>query len=133
MWSIQAHRITIDPDAGEVLGQLVRQARKHGAGVWMCSQQVQDFVGTDLGRTLVATAATKVILEVEEAALAGVRDVFGLSDDEIAAINPPLQGRAVLLSGGERTVVAIVPGSAVLALAHSSPEAGSQSAPAFVG
>ncbi|MFZ0921072.1 MAG: DUF87 domain-containing protein [Candidatus Dormiibacterota bacterium] len=129
----EAHRITIDPDAGEVLGQLVRQARKHGAGVWMCSQQVQDFVGTDLGRTLVATAATKVILGVEEAALAGVRDVFGLSDDEIAAINPPLQGRAVLLSGGERTVVAIVPGSAVLALAHSSPEAGSQSAPAFVG
>ena len=114
----EAHRITIDPDAGEVLGQLVRQARKHGAGVWMCSQQVHDFVGTDLGRTLVATAATKVILGVEEAALADVRDVFGLSDDEIAAINPPVQGRAVLLSGGERTVVAIVPGPALLALAQ---------------
>ena len=40
----EAHRITIDPDAGDVLGQLVRQARKHGAGVWMCSQQVHDFV-----------------------------------------------------------------------------------------
>jgi hypothetical protein len=118
----EAHRITIDPDAGEVLGQLVRQARKHGAGVWMCSQQVRDFIGTDLGRTLVATAATKVILGVEEAALTDVREVFGLSDDEIAAINPPVQGRAVLLSGGERTVVAIVPGPALLALAHSSPE-----------
>jgi Helicase HerA, central domain len=125
----EAHRITIDPDAGEVLGQLVRQARKHGAGVWMCSQQVHDFVGTDLGRTLVATAATKVILGVEEAALASSRDVFGLSDDEIAAINPPVQGRAVLLSGGERTVVAIVPGPALLALAHSSPEPRSQPAP----
>ena len=129
----EAHRITIDPDAGEVLGQLVRQARKHGAGVWMCSQQVQDFIGTDLGRTLVATAATKVILGVEEAALAGARDVFGLSDDEITAINPPVQGRAVLLSGGERTVVAIVPGPAVLALAHSSPERASQAAAATTG
>ncbi|HVC40483.1 MAG TPA: DUF87 domain-containing protein [Candidatus Saccharimonadales bacterium] len=129
----EAHRITIDPDAGEVLGQLVRQARKHGAGVWMCSQQVQDFVGTDLGRTLAATAATKVILGVEEAALADVRGVFGLSDDEVSAINPPVQGRAVLLSGGERTVVAIVPGPAVLALANSSPQPGSQSTPAFVG
>ena len=128
----EAHRITIDPDAGEVLGQLVRQARKHDAGVWMCSQQVQDFVGTDLGRTLVATAATKVILGVEEAALAGVREVFGLSDDEVAAINPPVQGRAVLLSGSERTVVAIVPGPGMLALAHSSPESTSQAAPAFV-
>ncbi len=129
----EAHRITIDPDAGEVLGQLVRQARKHGAGVWMCSQQVQDFVGTDLGRTLVATAATKLILGIEEAAIADVRDVFGLSDDEIAAINPPVQGRAVLLSGGERTVVAVVPGPALLALAKSSPEPRSQPAPWFAG
>ena len=128
----EAHRITIDPDAGEVLGQLVRQARKHGAGVWMCSQQVHDFVGSDLGRTLVATAATKVILGIEEAAISDVRDIFGLSDDEIAAINPPVQGRAVLLSGGERTVVAIVPGSALLALANSSPEPRHQTAPAVV-
>ena len=119
----EAHRITIDPDAGEVLGQLVRQARKHGAGVWMCSQQVHDFVGTDLGRTLVATAATKLILGMEEAALSDVRDVFGLTEDEVAAVNPPVQGRAVLLSGGERTVVSIVAGPALLALAHSSPGA----------
>ena len=117
----EAHRVTIDPDAGEVLGQLVRQARKHGAGVWMCSQQVHDFIGTDLGRTLVATAATKIILGVEEAALPDVRDVFGLREDEVAAINPSVQGRAVLLSGAERTVVSIVPGPAVLALAQSSP------------
>ena len=117
----EAHRVTIDPDAGEVLGQLVRQARKHGAGVWMCSQQIHDFIGTDLGRTLVATAATKIILGVEEAALADVRDVFGLREDEVAAINPSVQGRAVLLSGAERTVVSIVPGPALLALAQSSP------------
>lgn len=129
----EAHRITIDPDAGEVLGQLVRQARKHGAGVWMCSQQVHDFVGTDLGRTLVATAATKLILGVEEAALTDVRDVFGLSEDEVAAVNPPVQGRAVLLSGGERTVVSIVAGPALLALAHSSPEPRSQAATTVAG
>jgi len=117
----EAHRVTIDPDAGEVLGQLVRQARKHGAGVWMCSQQVHDFVGNDLGRTLVATAATKIILGCEEAALTDVREVFGLRDDEVAAINPSVQGRAVLLSGAERTVVGVVPGPGLLALAHSSP------------
>jgi hypothetical protein len=129
----EAHRVTIDPDAGEVLGQLVRQARKHGAGVWMCSQQVQDFVGSDLGRTLVATAATKIILGVEEAALSDVRDVFGLREDEVAAINPSMQGRAVLMSGAERTVVAIVPGPALLALAGSSPVARGHPAPATAG
>ena len=93
------------------------------------AEQIQDFVGTDLDGTLVATAATKVILGVEEAAVADVRTVFSLSDDEIGAINPPVQGRAVVLSGGERTVVAIVPGPALLALAHSSPEQQSEPLP----
>jgi Helicase HerA, central domain len=129
----EAHRVTIDPDAGEVLGQLVRQARKHGAGVWMCSQQVQDFVETDLGRTLVATAATKIILGVEEAALSDVRDVFGLRDEEVVAINPAVQGRAVVLSGAERTVVAIVPGPALLALGGSTPAPRRHPAPAPAG
>ena len=116
----EAHRVTCDPDAGDVLGRLVRQARKYGAGVWMCSQRVDDFVGSELGRTLAATAATKVILGVEEAALGGARDAFGLTDEEAAAVSPPVTGRAALLSGGERTVVRVLAGDAILAVASTS-------------
>ncbi|MGH7686001.1 MAG: VirB4 family type IV secretion system protein [Candidatus Dormibacteria bacterium] len=117
----EAHRITCDPDAGDVLGRLVRQARKYGAGVWMCSQRVEDFVGTELGRTLAATAATKVVLGVEEAAVRGVREAFALSDEEVAAINPPVTGRAVLISGHDRTLVRVLAGSAILAVAETNP------------
>lgn len=116
----EAHRVTSDPDAGDVLGRLVRQARKYGAGVWMCSQRVEDFVGTELGRTLAATAATKVVLGVEEAAVAGVREAFSLTDEEVAAINPPLTGRAVLVSGHDRTIVRVLAGSAILAVAETN-------------
>jgi len=104
-----------------VLGQLVRQARKYGAGVWMCSQQVNDFVGTDLGRTLVATAATKLILGTEEAAIAASSEAFGLSAEEIAATSPPVVGRGVLISAGERTVVHVIPGPAIMAVAATVP------------
>jgi type IV secretory pathway VirB4 component len=115
----EAHRVTSDPDAGEVLGQLVRQARKHGAGVWMLSQRVEDFVRTDLGRTLAATAASKLVLGTEEAVLDDVREVFKLRDEEIAAICPSTPGRGVLLAGAERTVVDVVPGPAIMALADT--------------
>jgi len=117
----EAHRVTSDPDAGEVLGQLVRQARKYGAGVWMCSQRVEDFVRTDLGRTLSATAATKLILGTEEAVLEEVAQVFKLRSEETAAINPMSQGRGVLLSGSERTIVDVLPGPAILAISDTSP------------
>jgi type IV secretory pathway VirB4 component len=112
----EAHRITSDPDAGEVLGQLVRQARKHGAGVWMVSQRVEDFVRTDLGRTLAATSSSKLVLGTEEAVVDDVRDVFRLRDEEVAAICPSSPGRGVLLAGAERAVVSIVPGRAIMAL-----------------
>lgn len=117
----EAHRITTDPDAGDVLGQLVRQARKHAAGVWMCSQRVEDFISTDLGKTLAATASTKLLLGAEESSVAAVRDVFSLDEDESAAINPLKQGRGVLISGGERAVISVVPGAAILALADTTP------------
>lgn len=115
----EAHRVTGDPDAGEVLGQLVRQARKHGAGVWMLSQRVEDFVRTDLGRTLVSTSSSKLVLGTEEAVLDDVREVFKLRDEEVAAISPSSPGRGVLIAGAERTVVDIVPGPAIMALADT--------------
>ena len=115
----EAHRVTADPDAGEVLGQLVRQARKHGAGVWMLSQRVEDFVRTDLGRTLAATSSSKLVLGTEEAALEDVREVFRLTAEEVVAICPPQCGRGVLVAGAERTVVDIVPGPAIMALADT--------------
>jgi len=124
----EAHRVTSDPDAGQVLGQLVRQARKHGAGVWMCSQRVEDFVGTDLGKTLAATASTKLVLGAEEASLGDLRDVFSLTEEEISTINPPHQGRGVLISAGERAIVSILPGNAILALADTTPVFGASHA-----
>jgi Helicase HerA, central domain len=115
----EAHRVTSDPDAGEVLGQLVRQARKHGAGVWMLSQRVEDFVRTDLGRTLAATSSSKLILGTEEAVVDEVREVFRLTDEEVASICPSSRGQGVLLAGAERAVVSVLPGPAILALADT--------------
>jgi hypothetical protein len=118
----EAHRITSDPDAGEVLGQLVRQARKHGAGVWMLSQRVEDFVRTDLGRTLAATSASKLVLGTEEAVVEDVREVFKLRDEEVAAICPSTPGRGVLIAGAERAVISVLPGPAIMALADTRAE-----------
>ena len=86
----------------------------------MMSQRVEDFVGTDLGRTLASTAATKLILGTEEAVVQDVKDVFNLRDEEVEAINPMVQGRGVLLCGSERTVVNVLPGNAIMALANTS-------------
>jgi hypothetical protein len=86
----------------------------------MCSQRVEDFVNTDLGKTLAATASTKLILGTEEASVEAVRDVFKLRPEEVAAISPIQQGRGVLLASGQRTVVSIMPGAGIMILSDTS-------------
>jgi hypothetical protein len=105
----EAHVLTSDPDAGQVLEQLVRRARKCKAGVWMASQRIEEFTSTELGKTLASTAATKLILGVEDTVAERTRQIFELADDEIAALTPPVPGRAVLIAGSERTIVQIQP------------------------
>ncbi len=105
----EAHVLTADPDAGQVLEQLVRRARKCRAGVWMASQRIEEFTATALGRTLASTAATKVVLGVEDTIAAATREIFELAEDEASALTPPVPGRAALIAGGERTIVQIQP------------------------
>ena len=119
----EAHVLTADPDAGQVLEQLVRRARKSGAGVWMASQRIEEFVSTDLGRTLASTAATKLVLGHEETVVEQVRQLFDLAEDEAAALTPPLAGRGVLIAGPERTVVQVTPSPVLWPWVRSDPEA----------
>lgn len=119
----EAHRVTSDPDAGQVLDQLVRQARKYGAGVWMASQSVDDFVRTELGRILAATAATKLVLGIEQTVAEEAKEVFGLADHEMAALTPRfVPGRGVMISGPERAVVQVWPGDHLMPLVNTSLE-----------
>jgi Helicase HerA, central domain len=117
----EAHRVTSDPDASQVLDQLVRQARKYGAGVWMASQAVDDFVRTDLGRILAATAATKLILGIEQTVAEEARSAFGIATHEMGALTPRFTpGRGVLISGPERAIVQVLPGDHLMPLVNTS-------------
>jgi hypothetical protein len=117
----EAHRVISDPDSGQVLDQLVRQARKYGAGVWMASQSIDDFVRTELGRILAATASTKLVLGIEQTVAEGAQEVFGLSDQEMGALTPRyIPGRGVLISGAERAIVDVYPGQHLMPLINTS-------------
>jgi hypothetical protein len=109
----EAHMVTSDPDAGQVLDQLVRRARKRGAGVWMPSQRIEEFLATELGLTLASTAAIKVLLGQEDSVADRVQRTFELDSEEAAAITPPVPGRGVLIAGRQRAIVEVLPGPAL--------------------
>jgi hypothetical protein len=124
----EAHKILVDPDAGDVLAQVVRTARKRGGGVWMASQSVRDFIGADRrgaspspGEVLATVASTKLILGVEEAVAAGLQRTFDLTERELLAVTKEkVRGRGVLISDNERAIVDVVPGDHLMPLVHTT-------------
>lgn len=117
----EAHIVTSDPDAGQVLDQVVRRARKRGAGVWMPSQRIEEFLGTELGLTLASTASTKLLLGQEDSVAERVQQTFELDEQETEALTPPVTGRAVLIAGRERGIVEIIPGPALMPWVRTDP------------
>jgi hypothetical protein len=124
----EAHKILVDPDAGDVLAQVVRTARKRGGGVWMASQSVRDFIGDggrghspSPGEVLATVASTKLILGVEEAVAEGLQRTFDLTERELQAVTrEKVRGRGVLISDNERAIVDVVPGDHLLPLVHTT-------------
>lgn len=127
----EAHWVLQDPEVSRVLERLVRQARKRGAGVWMASQSVHDFVSTpgrgdngqpSLGEILATSASTKLILGIQDAIAEGARRTFDLSDTEVETITSRrIQGQGVLISDSERAIVHVVPGPHLAGLVFTKP------------
>ncbi len=127
----EAHWVLQDPEAGKVLERLVRQARKRGAGVWMASQSVRDFVGDggrdangqpSLGEILATSASTRLVLGIQDAVAEGARRTFDLSETELEAVTSRrVQGQGVLISDSERAIVHVVPGPHLEELTFTKP------------
>jgi hypothetical protein len=117
----EAHRFTGDPDAGKVLMSLIREARKYDAGVWMCSQQVGDFLDTDLGKVLSDNSPTKVLLP-DESTLPKIAKAFELRAEEVRALRNAPPGRALYIADTERTVVQMNPGALIMRLGNTRRE-----------
>lgn len=95
----EASAFTQSPDAGHVLQQLIRRSRKLTTGVWMASQMLEDFLGTDLGNVLMKNSATTLIMKLknDQAHLAAVRETFGLTEEEGSVVMPGGPGTGMLL------------------------------------
>jgi conjugal transfer ATP-binding protein TraC len=123
----EAHRVLADPDAGEVLADVVRTSRKRGAGVWMASQSIRDFLSSGSGdrptpgEVLATVAATKLVLGVEHGLENGVQEAFNLSRRELAAITTQRRpGRGILIAESERAIVDILPGDHLMPVVETS-------------
>ncbi|MGW3606879.1 VirB4 family type IV secretion system protein [Micromonospora sp. NPDC005161] len=92
-----------DGEGARFLFRMSKAARKRNAGLTVITQDVADVLGTDLGRAVVANAATQVLLKQAPQAIDAIGDAFGLTAGERRLLLAARTGQGLLISGTNRS------------------------------
>ena len=96
-WLLLAH-----PAGAQFLLRAAKAGRKHWAGLTVITQDTADVLATDLGRAVIANAATQVLLRQAPQALDDVASTFGLSAGERGFLLTAERGEGLLTCGEHR-------------------------------
>ncbi|MDT0264123.1 VirB4 family type IV secretion system protein [Jatrophihabitans lederbergiae] len=90
------------PAGADFLFRLAKSARKHWAGLTVATQDAADMLGSDLGRAVVANAATQILLRQAPQAIEEITGTFGLSAGERQFLLSAERGQGLLSAGTQR-------------------------------
>lgn len=91
-----------DPAAARYLARLAKAGRKHWVGLTLITQDVGDVLDTEMGRVVIANAATQVLLKQAPQNLDRVAETFHLSVGETHLVSTAPRGCALLVAGHQR-------------------------------
>ncbi len=110
------------PEGGAFLAGLARRARKYYLGLVTITQDVADFLGADHGRTVLANAATKLLMKQDSATIEPVVTAFQLSPAEQQFLLGAGKGEGLFFAHGTRVALTIEAGPAEHRLATTAPQ-----------
>ena len=91
-----------EKSGAEFLFRMAKASRKHWAGLTVATQDTADVLGNDLGKAVVANAATQVLLRQASQAIDEVTQTFDLSAGERQFLLSADRGQGLLSAGTQR-------------------------------
>ncbi|MEU6573586.1 DUF87 domain-containing protein [Streptomyces sp. NPDC046805] len=91
-----------EPAGAEFLFRMAKASRKHWAGLTVATQDTADVLGSDLGKAVVANAATQILLRQAPQAIDEITRTFDLSEGERQFLLTADRGRGLLSTGTQR-------------------------------
>ncbi|PKV90288.1 hypothetical protein ATK30_1032 [Amycolatopsis echigonensis] len=111
-----------DPAGARFLHRMAKAARKHWAGLTIATQDVGDVLGTDLGKAIIANAATQILLRQAPQAIEEIVATFNLSEGEKQFLISADKGQGLLSTGTQRVAFQSLASPQENALITTSPE-----------
>jgi conjugal transfer ATP-binding protein TraC len=86
-------------DSASFLFSLAKRARKYNLGITTITQDVEDFMGSRMGRAIVANASMQILLKQSTSAVDVLSDVFKLTSEEKKRLSQFPVGQGLFFAG----------------------------------
>lgn len=97
-----------DPVSAEFLWGFAKRARKYYLGLTTITQDIEDFLNTDLGKTIVTNSSIQILMKQSPAAIDKLGEVFYLSDGEKSLLLSAGVGECLFFAGASHVAMRVV-------------------------
>jgi len=95
-------------DSANFLFSLAKRARKYNLGITTITQDVEDFMGSRMGRAIVANSSMQLLLKQSSSAVDVLSDVFKLTSEEKKRLSQFPVGQGLFFAGQNHVHIQII-------------------------
>lgn len=109
-------------DSANFLFSLAKRARKYNLGITTITQDVEDFMGSRMGRAIVANASMQFLLKQSPSAVDVLNDVFKLTSEEKKRLSQFPVGQGLFFAGQNHVHIQVVASPTETSLITTNPQ-----------
>lgn len=109
-------------DSANFLFSLAKRARKYNLGITTITQDVEDFMGSRMGRAIVANSSMQFLLKQSSSAVDVLSDVFKLTSEEKKRLSQFPVGQGLFFAGQNHVHLQVVASETETSLITTNPE-----------
>jgi type IV secretory pathway VirB4 component len=109
-------------DSANFLFSLAKRARKYNLGITTITQDVEDFMGSRMGRAIVANASMQLLLKQSTSAVDVLSDVFKLTSEEKKRLSQFPVGQGLFFAGQNHVHIQIIASPTETGLITTNPQ-----------
>lgn len=110
-------------DSANFLFSLAKRARKYFLGLTTITQDVEDFMGSKMGRAIVANSSMQLLLKQSSSAVDVLADVFKLTEEERKRLSNFPVGQGLFFAGQNHVHIQIIASETETGLITTNPQA----------
>lgn len=108
-------------DSANFMFSLAKRSRKYNLGITTISQDVEDFMGSRMGRAIVANASMQILLKQSSSAIDVLADVFKLTSEERKRLSQFPVGQGLFFAGQSHVHIQITASATEMGLITTDP------------